>query len=177
MTSATSADSLWRRIWFTRSRDVVRGRLDARLDWRQLVATSGLPVELAEAVTQVVGNSRLWRSEKAAIASELVAHFQDGLDAGKTPEQLIAAFGNTKDAAQLIRRAKHRNRRLSWQVWHYGWISLATLVVAYIGISLWMATSRPTVAQLTMQKKSTSLRPRFPKMNAPGRCIAKPFLR
>jgi hypothetical protein len=145
MTSATSTDSLWRRIWFTRWRDVVRGRLDARLDWRQLVATSGLPVELAEAVTQVVGKSRLWRSEKAAIANELVAHFQDGLHAGQSPEQLLAAFGNTNDAAQLIRRAKRRNRPLSWQVWHYGWISLATLLVAYIVVSLWMATGRPTV--------------------------------
>jgi hypothetical protein len=145
MTIATSTDSIWRRIWFTRWRDVVRGRLDARLDWRQLVATSGLPANLANAVTQVVGNSKLWRSEKAAIASELVSHFHDGLDSGQSSEQLLAAFGNTKEAAELIRRAKRRNRSLGWQIWNYGWKSLATLLVAYIGISLWMATDRPTV--------------------------------
>jgi len=145
MTSATSADSLWRRLCHTRLRDVLRGRLDARLDWRQLIAMAGLPAELADAVTQVVRNSRLWRSEKVAVATELVAHFQDGLDAGQSPEQLVATFGNIKDAAQLIRRAKRRNRPLRWQIWHFGWISLAFLLVAYIIISLWMATGRPTV--------------------------------
>jgi hypothetical protein len=145
MTGAASTDSIWRRIWFTRLRDVIRGRLDSRLNWRQLVGTSGLPPELADAVTQVVGNSRLWRSEKAAVAGELVAHFQDGLDAGQSPEVLLAAFGNAQDASELIRRAKRRNRSLGWQIWNYGWKTLAAVLIAYVGVSLWMATDRPTV--------------------------------
>ena len=75
--------SLWHRLYFTRMRDVLRGRLDASLDWRQTVALAELPDELAEAVRQVVGRTRLWRREKVDVAAELVAHFQDGLAAGR----------------------------------------------------------------------------------------------
>src|SRR6478736_6300727 len=74
----------------------LRGRPDARLDWRQIIASSNLPAELATAVTQVVGKSRLWRSEKASVATELVSHFQDGLEAGQSPQDLLMAFGDSQ---------------------------------------------------------------------------------
>jgi hypothetical protein len=145
MTSATSTDSLWRRIYYSRLRDVLRGRLDARLDWRQIIASAALPAELANAVTQVVSKSRLWRSEKAAVATELVAHFQDGLDAGQAPEQLILAFGDTHAASQLVGRAKRRGRPVGWQIFHYGWMTTAGFALLYVMMCLWMATGRPTV--------------------------------
>src|SRR5262249_24615218 len=42
------------------------------------------------------------------------AHFTDGIASGVSPEDLIQAFGDEANAAQLIRRAKRRNRPLYW---------------------------------------------------------------
>jgi hypothetical protein len=72
-------------MWHTRLRDALRGRLDASLDWRSLVADANLPFEIAETIRDVVRRTWLWRSEKVEIARELVAHFQDGLSTGRTP--------------------------------------------------------------------------------------------
>ncbi len=145
MTSATSSDSVLRRIYFSRFRDVLRGRLDARLDWRHIIASANLPAELATAVTHVVGKSRLWRSEKASVATELVSHFQDGLEVGQSPQDLLMAFGDAQAAAQLIGRAKRRGRPVGWQIFHYGWMMLAGLGLVYVMIGVWMSTGRPTV--------------------------------
>jgi hypothetical protein len=156
MTTAVSPDSIWRRLWFTRIRDVIRGRWDASLDWRRLVAMSNLPDELSQAVCQVVGKSRLWRSEKFAVAAELVCHFQDGLDAGISAAELRQSFGDPQTAAQLIRRAKRRNRSLAWHAWRYAATACAALAGAYILMGLWMSMGRPTIrtdylAMLTKQ--------------------------
>jgi hypothetical protein len=145
MTSATSTDSLWRRIYYSRFRDVLRGRPDARLNWRQIIASANLPAELATAVTQVVGKSRLWRSEKASVATELVSHFQDGLEAGQSPQDLLMAFGDSQATAQLIGRAKRRGRPVGWQIFLYGWMTLAGLGAVYVMVGLWMSVGRPTV--------------------------------
>jgi hypothetical protein len=123
----------------------MRGRLDASLDWQGIVALANLPPELTAAVQQVVSRSRLWRSEKVDVAAELVAHFQDGLEAGRTSADLLQSFGDPVAAALLIRRAKRRNRSMLWTIWHYGWMSLAGLFLLYVIAGLWMATRHPTV--------------------------------
>jgi hypothetical protein len=143
MTDAIS--SLWHRLRYTRLRDAFRGRLDASLDWQGLIALAELPPELAAAVRQVVSRSRLWRAEKVDVAAELIAHFQDGLAAGRTPAQLLQSFGDPQASAQLIRRAKRRGRPAIWQAWRYGWIGLATFSLLYTAAGLWMATGRPSV--------------------------------
>jgi hypothetical protein len=145
MTSATASDSMWRKLYYTRFRDALRGRFDARLDWRQLVASANLPTELATAVERVVSKSGLWRAEKEAVATEMVSHFQDGLDAGVPADVLLQSFGDPTAAAQLIRRAKRRNRSAIWHIWHYGWMTWLALTVVYIAIGLWMSLGRPTV--------------------------------
>lgn len=145
MTTATSTGSLWRRLCHSRLRDVLRGRLDARLDWRQSIALSDLPVSLADATRQVVGRTRLWRGEKADVANDLIAHFQDGLAFGRSPDELLTSFGDQHAAAQLICRAKRRSRPLIWHVWHYGWICALALVGTYIVMGLWMSMGRPTI--------------------------------
>ena len=117
MTDAIS--SLWHRLRYTRLRDACRGRLDASLDWQGLIALAELPPELAAAVRQVVSRSRLWRSEKVDVAAELIAHFQDGLAAGRTPAELLQSFGDPQASAQLIRRAKRRGRPAVWHAWRY----------------------------------------------------------
>jgi hypothetical protein len=137
--------SLWHRLRYTRLRDALRGRLDASLDWQSLVALAELPPELAATVRQVVGRSRLWRREKVDVAAELIAHFQDGLAAGRTPTELLQSFGDAQASAQLIRRAKRRGRPMIWHAWRYGWMSLAAIFLLYVTAGLWMATRRPSV--------------------------------
>jgi len=140
-----AAPTLWRRLRYSRLRDVVRGRLDSSLDWRNAVGLAELPPELADAVRQVVGRTRLWRREKLDVATELVCHFQDGLEAGRLPDELLKSFGDPQAAAQLIGRAKRRGRSPLWKLARYGWMSAAALLFVYIVAGIWMAAGRPTV--------------------------------
>ena len=143
MTDALS--SLWHRLRYTRLRDALRGRLDASLDWQGLISLAELPPELAAAVRQVVSRSRLWRPEKVDVAAELIAHFQDGLAAGRTPAELLQSFGDPQASAKLIRRAKRRGRPMLWHAWRYCWMGLATMLLLYVTAGLWMVTRHPTV--------------------------------
>ncbi|NOY28644.1 MAG: hypothetical protein GXP28_00285, partial [Planctomycetes bacterium] len=74
-------ESFWRRLRYTRLRDVLRGRFDGQLDWRYALAEADLPSEIADTIFHVVNKTRLWNGERIDVAQELVAHFQDGLEA------------------------------------------------------------------------------------------------
>ncbi len=126
-----AAITLWQRLWYTRLRDAARGRFDASLDWRLVVADANLPSELADAIGQVVKRTRLWRREKVDVATELIAHFQDGFAAGRTPTQLAESFGEPQQAARLIRRAKKRGRPLVWHAWRCGWWTVGVTAAVY----------------------------------------------
>ncbi len=143
MTDAIS--SLWHRLRYTRLRDVLRGRLDSSLDWQGSIGLAELPPALAAAVRQVVTRARLWRREKVDVAAELIAHFQDGLTAGRTPAELLQSFGDAEASAQLIRRAKRRGRPMIWHAWRYGWMSVGAIFLLYVTAGLWMATRHPSV--------------------------------
>jgi len=73
-----------------------------------------LPEKIMARVDDVLRRTRLWTSEKSEVASELAAHFGDGLAAGQSPEELIEDFGKPALAARLIRRARLRCRPWSW---------------------------------------------------------------
>ncbi|MEM8865652.1 MAG: hypothetical protein AAGF31_08945 [Planctomycetota bacterium] len=155
-------ESFWRRLAHTRMRDVLRGRIDGRLDWRRLVAKADLPDAAAERIEQVIRKARLWRSEQLDVAAELVAHFQDGHDAGASAESLVDAFGDPKLAAKLIRRSKTRCRPLWWQAWWWATRGLTALVGVYLLMFLWMLPGRPTVSVDYVQalnERATSVPP------------------
>ncbi len=82
-----------------------RGRME-RLEVERLGRAAGLPEILAERVARVVVESGLPDDRREEVLGELVSHFADGLAAGKTPEQLLAAFGDGSAAAALIKEAK-----------------------------------------------------------------------
>ena len=142
---AEAAQSLWQRLWYTRLRDAVRGRLDASLDWRRELAAIDLPDELRQVVHQTVHATRLWNRERIDVARELAAHFQDGLERGRPVRMLAATFGDPKRTAALIRSAKIRGRSNLWHTWHYGWMTVAALVAVYLLMGLYMMTGRPTI--------------------------------
>jgi len=83
-----------------------------------LANASSLPPELRAIVEKVLNKCGLWRSERADVEAELVAHFSDGLAAGTSSLQLAKDFGDPRAAAKLIRRGKFRNRPLWWRSAH-----------------------------------------------------------
>jgi hypothetical protein len=137
--------TLWQRLRTTRLRDIVRGRIDGRLNWRQVIARADLPADVAGVIEQVARRSRLWRCEKVDVAQELVSHFQDGLEAGRTPAQLVESFGDPARAARLISRAKKRGRSMAWQIWRWACWSMAVLVVFYIATAVYLVMGKPSI--------------------------------
>ncbi|MBX3365956.1 MAG: hypothetical protein KF912_01405 [Phycisphaeraceae bacterium] len=112
--------------------DAIQGRLTGRLDIALACDRAGLPPSIRELVLQTAQATRLWRVERADVAHELIAHFRDGIEAGRTPDELIAAFGESLVAARLIRRAKKQSRPLSWKLWILLWKSIGALLVLSI---------------------------------------------
>ena len=137
------------RAYYTPVTDALRGRLSGRLDIRPVIAAAGLPAPLAGLVYQVARRSRLWHGEKVDVARELCAHFDDGLTAGQSVDQLIADFGSPDLAARLIRQAKLRNRPLWWQAFYYAsrafLLSLAVGLLFYAALAVRFYFSRPTI--------------------------------
>ena len=125
-------------------RDLIRGRVTARLDWPARLAAAGLPADVAAVVARVVRRTRLWRLERAAVADELIAHFADAIAAGATDP--VAAFGDERAAAKLIRRAKRRNRPLLWHAWTWAWRSAVAVLLVYVALLLPAVLGRPRVS-------------------------------
>ncbi|MFA9480025.1 hypothetical protein ACERK3_17240 [Phycisphaerales bacterium AB-hyl4] len=143
--SMAREQTLWRRMRFTPVSDALRGQLTGRLDVDQLIAEAGLPAEPAQRVREVVYRTRLWRSEKIDVATELIAHFRDGLDDDVPVDELVAGFGDAKQAARLIRRAKKRNRPWPWHVARATSLAVCVLVGVYVVASILLLMGRPAV--------------------------------
>ncbi len=139
-----------RRLSNTPLSDLFRGRLTASLDVEAFVAHSNLPPPVQTLLGEVTRRTRLWRSEKIDVARELADHFRDGLESGRTADDLIKTFGDRRKAARLIRRAKLRNRPLPWRVWRRGKQLVATgvaaIIVSYIYLAVRYFTARPTIS-------------------------------
>lgn len=146
--SEVAPTSNWiHRVTYTPMRDVLCGRFTGRLDVRQRIAQSGLPQSARELIQRVVHRTRLRSLEKADVANELLAHFADGLEAGKTIEELIHSFGDERQAAKLIARAKRRNRSIFGRAQTLvarSVIAAIPLIVLYALIGLYFFSSKPS---------------------------------
>jgi hypothetical protein len=144
------SDGFWARLRHTPLRDALRGRVNARLDARRVIVAAELPEPLAGLAWLVTCRARLKREEKLDVARELAGHFRDGLDAGRSPEELARDFGDPRAAARLIRRAKLRARpwkqRALRRTMQGVGLLLAALIVAYLGLSIRYLLARPTVS-------------------------------
>lgn len=72
-----------------------------------------LPPELEAAVREVLDAADLDLPDRAAVESDLRAHFEDGLDAGLAPADILARFGDPGETGRTIaaaRRAAGRKR-------------------------------------------------------------------
>ena len=142
--------STWRRLAKTPLRDFLRGRLTGSLDLHRAIAGAALPPSLSDVILLVVRRTRLWRAERVDVARELAEHFRDGLGAGGTPQRLIQSFGDLRQAARLIRRAKLRRRPLPWRVFRRAQQAVGVLIVcAVMGYAFcWLRfiSAKPTIA-------------------------------
>jgi hypothetical protein len=111
----------------------------------KLIEQAALPDACADCVRRVVKGTRLWTRERCDVASELIAHFQDGIEAGAPPDELVQNFGNEKAAAKLIRRAKIRCRPWWWQAKRWFGRTLAAFVVVYALLIVWFVSGEPAI--------------------------------
>lgn len=146
MAQGPNGEGMLARMRYTPMRDVIRLRLTGRLNIRSLIAQANLPQPLGDLVLHVARRTRLSRLEKVDVAEELVAHFADGLDAGRSAEQLLRDFGDADRAARLIRRAKRRNHNALQRVPRYSVYGLSVLALFYLIIAIRFFSGSPTVS-------------------------------
>ena len=137
----TSADSNFdpsrlRAFRKTPFRDLLRGRVTGRLDLKYVLDSSELPPPLIEFVARVVRRTRLKRLERVEVARELIEHFQDGLAAGLSADELMAAFGEERTAATLIRRGVTRKRAWFVRVTHQTIVVTSLLFMGFVAMYL-----------------------------------------
>ncbi|UCG84815.1 MAG: ABC transporter permease [Gemmatimonadota bacterium] len=83
------------------------------IDVQRLAETSGLPLAVCQRIIAVVDEARLSGEKRRDVIRELVAHFEDGVAAGRNADELVDAFGNCELAGQLIARAKRLSQLAS----------------------------------------------------------------
>jgi hypothetical protein len=88
-----------------RDHDTMVGKLD-RLGVERVARSQGLPDPLARHVADIVMSTDLREDRREEVFRELVAHFQDGLEAGRSADELLQAAGEPRRAARLIQDHK-----------------------------------------------------------------------
>ncbi|MDQ3440079.1 MAG: hypothetical protein M3478_06980, partial [Planctomycetota bacterium] len=163
--------TLFRRMRHTPLRDALRGRVTGRLDVERRLEASGLPAPAQDLIRRVAKRTRLWRLERVEVVDELIAHFDDGIALGESPERLVSSFGDERAAARLIARAKRRNRGIVWQAL----VVLRWLLVAFIAFyvisGIYFYSGRPSINVNYVERLNAPLR------NVPAGDLAWPLYR
>ncbi len=73
-----------------------------------LLDSSELPEAIQKRIFAIVSEAGLDTENKLDVAEELIAHFEDGLSAGKSSKELLEAFGNEHVAAHLIVKSRRK---------------------------------------------------------------------
>jgi hypothetical protein len=99
-----------------------------------LIREAQLPDAVSQRITATVRATRLWKHERADIARELIAHAQDALSAGRTPEDTADSLGDPATVAKLLRRSARRKRPWHWQARHRTLQAIGISLLALIGV-------------------------------------------
>lgn len=120
-----------------------------RLGDARVCMAHSLPASVSQLIDDVVRRTRLWRRERIDVARELIAHFEDGVQAGRASEELVATFGEARSVARLIRRAKLRQRPWAWRatrrMLQAMGVFLAMIVVCWTWLLIRFVTAEPTL--------------------------------
>ncbi len=151
ITHVDASVSWFRALRYTPMSDLVRGRLSGRLDIDAQLSRRSLPPALRAAVRDTARRAKLWPGEQAELVNELADHFEDGLAAGAPESELIASFGDARQASRMIRRAKLRQRPVAWQALRVltGVVGLfgAAMIAMYLLLIVRLALISPNVAR------------------------------
>lgn len=79
-------------------------------DVERLLENSDLTESICARIRNLIGASALRPTERVDVTREMIAHFEDGLGAGRDAATLLDAFGDDANAAAMIRKAKHGAR-------------------------------------------------------------------
>ena len=116
---------------------------------KELRAT-GLPDEIQQLIRRVARRTRIRSKEQLDVARELMEHFADALEQGESPSDAIAAYGDEKTAAKLLRIASKRKR---WWVevafvksMKYAALGIGCFVLVYFVMVLFALQRKPTIA-------------------------------
>lgn len=147
--TAPRSRPLWFRVLRAPVGQLLRGRILPAQTIDDLLATSGLGPSVTHLIREVVKATKLWPHERHDVALELIEHFQDALDAGRTSDAAAAAFGDHKIAAKLIRRAKIRNRSRLWHLQRAAFratgILLLLMIATYLILLVRLLTATPSI--------------------------------
>jgi hypothetical protein len=78
----------------------------------ELVAASELPSEVRKRISLILEEMGSGGARQVEVARELIAHFEDGLSAGLSENDLLHRFGDEATAARLIARQKRHPAHL-----------------------------------------------------------------
>jgi len=81
-----------------------------------LAVASGLPVDVCQSIITTADRSEQAGDKRLDIVRELVAHFEDGLAAGRTVEELLDSFGDASAVGELMARATTLQRTAGHRV-------------------------------------------------------------
>ncbi len=120
-----------------------------RLGDARVCLAHSLPRPISQLIDDVVQRTRLWRRERIDLACELIAHFEDGVQAGRSDTELVVTFGEPRAVARLIRRAKLRQRPWAWRasrrMLQAAGVCLAILVVCWSWLLIRFVLAEPTI--------------------------------
>ena len=114
-------------------------------DWKSALAASDLPADIQETIRTLVQRTGLMRFEKYEITDELISHFADGHQRGKSWESLQETFGDTDVAAELFRTSKLRNRPMAIKAGKFTLWTMFSAGAGYIGLLAFFSNSSPSV--------------------------------
>lgn len=132
------------RAWRWASRQVHRQALAA-----DIINNADLPKPIAQRINTITRRTRLWPTERAEIARELIAHARDALEAGRNTDTVLSALGDPKTVAKLLRRSAKRKRSWLWQLrrWTTNAIlcTLGLMLLTYAALFIRFNTGSPEI--------------------------------
>ena len=115
------------RAWRWAARQVHRQALA-----NSVIGEADVPAPIGKRINDITRRTRLWPTERADIARELIAHARDALDANRNIDDILSTLGESRDVAKLLRRSAKRKRHWLWQIRH----RISQAILTTLGISL-----------------------------------------
>ncbi len=109
-----------------------------------------LPPTICDLIAQVTKKTKLRKTERADVARELTSHFQEALASGKSPHEVVLAYGDARTSALNLRAAAIAKRSTLDRALGltFTWSVRAALfcVIAYAAVAIYFNFQTPKVS-------------------------------